>query len=89
MTSCTGNIKEKGTKYSVKIDEILDSIPFDSIVDSYKLIKLETLPNCLIGDVKQMLFDDELIYIVSEGLYCFDMKGKFIYAINQKGRGPG
>lgn len=64
---------------------IEENIPYDKVVDSYKYIPLENNPKCVIGEVKNLLIANDLFYVVSEGVYCFNMDGKFLFAINKKG----
>ena len=63
-------------------------VPFNDLVEDYKYIKLETSPKCLIGKVEKLLFNESKIYVLSGGVYCFNMAGKLLYAINQRGKGP-
>ena len=56
-------------------------------------VQLETLPECLIGYIDQMqVFRDKIFVLdrsVVNGLFVFDMKGKFLYQAGRKGKGPG
>ena len=56
-------------------------------------VQLETLPECLLGNIDQMQVFRNKIYVldrsVANGLYVFDMKGKFLYQAGRKGKGPG
>lgn len=70
------------------VNVISNELKFNDLIEDYKFIKLETNENCLIGEVKQLQFYKSKIYILSDGLYCFNLEGKFLFAINQKGRGP-
>lgn len=72
-------------EYSVPFDDIQDSISLTEIIDSVKYIKLETTDKCRIGNVRQTIINNDKIYILSDGVFCFDRKGKFIFSINQKG----
>lgn len=72
-------------EYNVPYDSIQDSIYFTEIVDSIKYIKLETTDKCRIGNVKQTVIKNNRIYILSDGVFCFDINGKFIFSINKKG----
>lgn len=69
-----------------------DKNDFDinSIV-SYKFIPLETSGECLISNIEQIIIKDNKIFINSgkEKLFVFDILGKFITQIGNKGNGPG
>jgi hypothetical protein len=70
------------------VNVISDELKFNDLIEDYKFIKLETNENCLIGEVKQLQFYKSKIYILTDVVNCFNMEGKFLFAINQKGRGP-
>lgn len=76
-------------KYIVTIGESIGNLNFSDIVDDCKYIKLETTPDNLIGEVKKVLLKNDRIFILSSSVMCFDLNGKFIYSINNRGRGPG
>lgn len=71
--------------YHAVVDEVRDSVPFEDIVDSYRIIPLQTVEGYRIGDVSDLIVTDSLMYVVSEGLYCFNKTGTFKFAINRKG----
>lgn len=58
---------------------------------SYKFILLETSEKCFISSIKQIKIIDNKIYINNDGnnLLVFDISGKFIAQIGNKGNGPG
>lgn len=92
FTSCKDNSKDKmfsQAKYTVEIKEVKDSIAYEDVVDSYKLVSLETKKESLLGDVIKVTIDNDLIYVQDpNGIYCFNLDGKFKFAINEKGKGP-
>ena len=88
LSSCNEKNLVNTFKHNVVIDKIEKEVSFRQIVKEYKYIKLETNDQCLIGDIKKMLFYKDRIYILSGGVYCFDIKGHFLFAINKKGVGP-
>lgn len=56
------------------------------------VIPLETSPDCLIGNINNIKFDDEFVYIkdvIFKGIYVFDRKGKFVDKLYKEGQGPG
>ncbi len=64
-------------------------LAFNDLVEEYKYIKLETSPQCLLGEIEKLEFHDSKIYILSGGVFCFDTEGKFLFSINNRGKGPG
>jgi len=88
VTSCTNKKVEDAFRFNVFVDEIQEKVSFERIVDDYKYIKLETNDSCLLGDIKKVIFDNDRIYVLSGGVYCFDLKGNFLFAINRQGTGP-
>jgi hypothetical protein len=80
---------ESGFSYQPEVELITNELKFTDIVDEYKYVKLETNDSCLIGNVKQLLIHESKIYVLSDGVFCFNMDGKFLFSILQKGRGPG
>lgn len=70
------------------VNVISEELKFNDLIEDYKYIKLETNENCLIGEIKQLELYKSKIYILTDGIYCFNLEGKFLFAINQKGRGP-
>jgi hypothetical protein len=80
---------ENGFKYEVVVDEFKDEVVFEDIVKDYKYIKLETNDECILDDIKKMLFYEDKIYILAGQVYCFDMNGNFLFALDKQGHGPG
>ncbi|QZE15549.1 6-bladed beta-propeller [Halosquirtibacter laminarini] len=70
-----------------------ETIDASSIVDSIYAVPLETNKKCLIGAVSDIRIHNDLIYVidkrVSQAIFVFDMKGRFLNRIGKKGRGPG
>jgi len=68
-----------------------DEVSIFDLVDSISVIKLETLPECLIRDIEKICFYKNKLYIfdrTSGTVFCFDKNGKFLFKINKQGRGP-
>jgi hypothetical protein len=84
------NISDNSFERIIACDNIINSneSKLNDIVDSYDMIKLETNKDCLIGDIQKLVIYDNKIFILSRNIYCFNMKGKFIYSISNKGKGP-
>lgn len=88
LCSCSApNNKETQTfLYHGTITEVEDSVAWSDLVDSVSYIKLETNDKCKIGEVNQLLVANERIYVVSNGIHCFNMEGNHLFSINQRGR---
>ena len=58
----------------------------------FRIIPLETKPECLLGsEIKQVFYRKDRVYIVEEmakGIFVFDDNGKFITKIQSYGQGP-
>ena len=56
-------------------------------------VKLETTDDVLIGKISNILFDDNLIFVIDEyqtkSIFIFDMDGKCLSKISNFGNGPG
>lgn len=68
------------------------SIDFTQLIDNISFVELETNNDALIGEVYNILFDDDKIFVTdqnsSEGVFIFDKTGKLLAKINSKGEGP-
>ena len=69
-------------------------VRLSELSDDIKKIELETSDECVIGRIGQVLCDDDRIFILDMGagrslIHAFDLSGKFLFAINRRGRGPG
>lgn len=71
--------------HRVNIEKIQDSVCMADIVDSVRYIKLDKKDGCQIGNIKQTIVYKDKIYVISNGVFCFDIKGKYLYSINKKG----
>ncbi|GAA4335486.1 hypothetical protein GCM10023149_43530 [Mucilaginibacter gynuensis] len=76
-------------KYEIKVNNILDSVNFNSIVKEYDFIPLETNEKCRINDIEDIRVTKNRILVISNGVYGFDSHGKFKYAINKRGKSSG
>ena len=78
-----------------KIDAIEDKlIDLDSIFENFRYVKLETTEISLIGNYDKILIENDIIFILDksnlqQSIFSFDMKGKFLFKVNARGRGPG
>lgn len=62
-------------------------------VSEIELIPLETREDCVIGRISDMkIFHDKIVVVdgyKAQRIYLFDMNGKYIRSIGNKGEGPG
>lgn len=81
----------KKTEYKVVIDNAKQFALFD-FFHSIDLVPLETNRKSHISKISQIQKVNEKIYIRDETqniLFVFDHKGKYLFRINNKGKGPG
>jgi hypothetical protein len=76
----------------VNIDSV-KSVPKEmAIFSNIRYIPLETTDDCLIGDISKTLIRDGRIYVAdfhnTFALFVFDMNGKFLFKISNRGQGP-
>lgn len=73
-------IQEVGVKHS----------PF--IVDSTEYVILETKEDVLLSGIEKIRVTDDILYILNSGsnsgVYAFSDEGKYLFSINNKGKGP-
>ena len=54
----------------------------------YRIIALESSDECMIGEIRNMLVDDSLIFVYDgwhENVFVFNLEGKFLNKVGQKG----
>ncbi len=61
------------------------------IADSIGYVKLETTPECLIGNGNALIRDNKIFFKMSnpDRILIFDMDGKYISKLDKIGKGPG
>lgn len=74
------------TTTTIEIKNVADSISFDSIIKDYQYIELSQENGFVLGEIDQIIIDDDRVYVSSDGVYCFDMKGKPLFKVTKKGR---
>lgn len=72
-------------KYNITMGDTLDVPTWGSLIDSVCYIPLKTDSNTIMDVVEQLVVKDNLIYVLANGVYCFDMEGNCKFKIN-KGR---
>lgn len=93
FSSCTNSPNADTTAINtLKIDlsRAKQEKEISQIFSEISLVKLETTPNSLIGEINKIFLSNNLIYI-SDGLsvYLFDMNGQFKKRLHNNGKGPG
>ena len=70
-------------------EDILESELFDSVF----IVPLETKNSCFLGKIDKIEIFNNKIYVLDQEISCclfvFDLNGKFLFKVGQKGRGPG
>lgn len=82
----------QGNSSNIKIEEPLPGIKASDLVESYKYIPLETRSESLMGYIRKILFHNDRIYIrdvETNMVYIFNLSGKYLNKIGQRGDGPG
>ena len=84
--AASGSVKEIACFFNKQ-----ESIDAGSFIDSIRYVKLETDSNCLIGQVKKIVYSHQLYYILnghSDRICIFDRDGKFLSRLYNQGEGP-
>jgi hypothetical protein len=65
--------------------------PLSSLIESYRIIRLESSPECLLGRIIKVIKINSLFFIKTAGaeLVLFDKEGNYLRKFGKKGRGPG
>lgn len=69
-----------------------EEILLSDFVESIEYIKLETLPDCMIGFPLQLIIRERYIYVLDllqQAVCVFDNEGSYITKLDKQGRGPG
>lgn len=81
--------KEEGGLERIRLVEEKTNLKRSDFLEITDVIHLETRDSCLIGYIPQMLKRPSGFYIWTVGqVLKFDLEGRFLYRIDQKGRGP-
>ena len=92
LVSCKNDSPENaGRSILVNTDEILKQFVLEDELNKH--IVLETTPESTIGTIDKLIVRENKIYIldkeITKSLFVFSIEGKFLYKINQAGRGSG
>lgn len=92
-TSCnkSGNESKLCT---VKLDDVIDkTLTYSDIIEVQEWIALDSLPECIIGDVAKIEEFNNEFYILDKTIrkcvLVFDERGKYLRRIGRIGQGPG
>ena len=70
---------------NIEIEEIQDSVSFDDVIEDYQYIPLSQENGFVIGEVDQVVINNDKVYVASNGVFCYDLKGNPIFKITNKG----
>ena len=73
------------SKYNITMTELTEPSWYD-LVDSASYITLKSPDGTVMGEIKQLIVNDERIYVLADGFYCFDMEGNCLFKQTAKGR---
>lgn len=94
LVSCARNVPKESVHKSLQSISIkegeISNISKDDVIKAIHFVPLETTDSCLIDVVEKIDVFEEKIYVLDkkENLYVFDINGRFIKGIGQKGPGP-
>jgi len=90
--SCNKIAHNNKNQISINVNE-RRSIKLSEIISNYHYVKLESNKNSLIGEILKIKVVKNNIYILDDrkalALFVFDINGKFLFKINNRGKGPG
>ena len=88
LTACkqVPNIEEN-PKYTILRDSLNNRMNIEELIEECKYIQLGKGPDLdyNVGEIKKILLTEDRIFLISEGIFCFDMTGCPLYKIDQKG----
>ncbi len=86
-------VENTGKVQSWPVSEKTNNDFLASETDSIRYIPLETTPECLIGQINQILRSGDSLIVVdpysSNSACVFDLQGRFCHKIGNQGNGPG
>lgn len=89
--SCKSDNNESFELIRIQLDNTKTTLALSSLFEGMDVILLESGPNNLIGQVRNIIFTEELIIVfdnLQERLFCFDRSGTYRYSVNSQGDGP-
>lgn len=93
LISCRNSVngQKENSEFQVNFDNCKTSIDLklSDLIDSCRLIRLETTPESLLGNMPRFIIGDEYILVYDmNGIYKFSKEGRFIRKVIKFGRGP-
>ncbi len=93
LFACVNKHNQTDLSYSLNLENAASTpimqINWDHYSNGHTLIALETKPECMLKEIRQLEETDQYFFILSEGeVFCFDHNGKYIRHIGAKGQGP-
>lgn len=86
ISACSNqNKKDIYSPSVIKIDSICQKIDIDKLIEDFRYIELGCDNGYVISEIKQLIICDDRIYVLSDGVYCYDMDGNPLFKINSKG----
>ena len=91
LVSCARNVPKESEHKSLQSISIkegeISNISKEDVIKAIHFVPLETTDSCLIDVVEKIDVFEDKIYVLDkkENLYVFDINGKFIKEIGQKG----
>jgi len=97
FTSCvvsSGIVSTGDELLMIPVDVAQNSpVKLSEISEDIKKVELETTKDFLIGHIVQVVCGDDRVFVLDaqagSRIHVFDLSGKFLFAINKRGRGPG
>jgi len=96
LMSCKGEEKEQEIQNTLTVFDLddlrptVDKLKLSDIAENIEYIPLETRDDCLIGNINDIQFIDEFIFVYGVGdIFQFDHQGSFIRKLFRIGKGPG
>ena len=89
LFNCSDISKEyKNIEHRIVIDSAIN-VKHKFVVSSKKAIQLETTSESLLGNIQEVVANDDYLFILSsDQIYQFWMNGEFVRVVCKKGRGP-
>lgn len=89
MVSCHQPVKEGVIEVISNLNVSEEPLQEALIYKNVKIVKLETTPSSLLGNINRIEMNDSLIFVLEYGkLSIFTLDGKFISQVGKKGEGP-
>ena len=77
---------------TVNTDDITSAIPLSKVVSGVDYVFLETEDDAIISSIDKVVFNNDNYFVldseISQGVFCFNKKGEFLFKVGDIGRGP-